>query len=169
MSNPPASFKRRLCALVYELLLLSSVSIVALLIPVPFTMYFGTQAWVQALAGICLLGAWAIYFRMAWLRKGQTLPMKVWRIRLENKYGHLISPAQAWWRFFWAVILFVAIPIGVYSIARVSAMDAYTATYLGLFWWILPLGFVFFNKDRQFLHDKISGTRLILEAKIITK
>ena len=165
MSNPTASLKRRLCALLYESLLLSSVSLVALMLPVPFTLHFGEQIWIQIMAAICLLIAWALYFRIAWLRKGQTLPMKVWRIRLENTKGNLLSPTQAWIRFFWAVIFFAVIPACVYSGARASHTEAHTAAYLAVLWWILPIGYVFFNKDRQFLHDKLSGTRLILEPK----
>lgn len=165
MPNPSASLKRRLCALLYECLLLSSVSLVALLLTAPFSYFFGTQIWIQVMAGICLLIAWALYFRIAWLRKGQTLPMKVWKIRLEDMHGNLLNPLQAWIRFIWAVIFFVVIPICVYSAARASNIEPHTASYLGMIWWILPLGYVFFNKDRQFLHDKLSGTRLVLESK----
>ena len=36
-----------------------------------------------------------------------------------------------------------------------------TAFSMALTWWILPWGFAFFNRDRQFLYDYLAGTRLV--------
>jgi uncharacterized RDD family membrane protein YckC len=72
----------------------------------------------------------AAYFLRCWLRGGQTLAMKAWRIRVVD-----ITPGKALLRFAYAVIL---VPTGL------SAL------------WI------FFDKDRQFLHDRLAGTRLVL-------
>ena len=69
----------------------------------------------------------ASYFLWCWLRGGQTLAMRAWRIRLVG-----VTPGKALLRFVLAVALFPA------SIA-----------------WAL------FDRDRQFLHDRIVGTRLV--------
>lgn len=71
----------------------------------------------------------AAYFLWCWLRGGQTLPMKAWRIRVVD-----ITPRRALLRFVLALAL---VPTGI-SIA-----------------WAL------FDRDRQFLHDRLAGTRLV--------
>lgn len=71
----------------------------------------------------------AAYFLWCWLRGGQTLPMKAWKIRLVD-----VSPQKALARFALALVL---VPTGI-SIA-----------------WAL------FDRERQFLHDRIAGTRLV--------
>ena len=74
-----------------------------------------------------LVGAvFAAYFLWCWLRGGQTLAMKAWRIRLVG-----VSPRRAVLRLLIAAAL---LPL---SIA-----------------WAL------FDRDGQFLHDRLSGTRL---------
>ena len=71
----------------------------------------------------------AAYFLRCWLRGGQTLAMKAWRIRLVD-----VTPRKAILRFLCAMIF---VPTG-----------------LSVLW-------VFFDGDRQFLHDRLAGTRLI--------
>lgn len=78
-----------------------------------------------------LLLVTASYFIWLWMR-GQTLAMKTWRIRVVNTTGGAISFQQALTRFVTATML-----LGVSQI------------------WGL------FDRDRQFLHDRLSGTRLV--------
>lgn len=70
------------------------------------------------------------YFLWSWLRSGQTVAMKAWKIRLVGA-----TPARALLRFFLALVL---VPTGISIV------------------WAL------FDRDRQFLHDRLAGTRLIL-------
>jgi len=72
----------------------------------------------------------AAYFLWSWLRGGQTLPMKAWKIRLVE-----VTPRKALLRFLLALLL---LPTG-----------------LSLVW-------AMFDRDRQFLHDRLAGTRLIV-------
>lgn len=76
-----------------------------------------------------ILVMFAAYFLWCWLRGGQTLPMKAWKIRLVD-----VSPPKALLRFALALVL---VPTGI-SVA-----------------WAL------FDPDRQFLHDRLAGTRLV--------
>jgi uncharacterized RDD family membrane protein YckC len=69
----------------------------------------------------------AAYFVWCWLRGGQTLAMRAWRIRLVN-----VTPGKAVLRFVLALAL---LPVSIL--------------------WAL------FDRDRQFLHDRLAGTRLI--------
>lgn len=73
--------------------------------------------------------AYGAYFQWCWLRGGQTLAMKAWKIRLVD-----VTPARALLRFFLALIL---VPTGV-----------------SILW-------SFFDRERQFLHDRLAGTRLV--------
>jgi len=81
-----------------------------------------------ALQGFILV-VFAGYFLWCWLRGGQTLPMKAWRIRLVE-----VTPRKALLRFGLALLF---VPTGV-----------------SLLW-------ALFDRDRQFLHDRMAGTRLV--------
>lgn len=69
----------------------------------------------------------AAYFLWCWLRGGQTLAMRAWRIRLID-----VTPKKAIARFALALLL---LPVSII--------------------WALV------DRDRQFLHDRLAGTRLI--------
>jgi len=73
---------------------------------------------------LVVLGA---YFLWCWLRGGQTLAMRAWRIRLVD-----VTPRKALVRFVLAAAL---LPLSIL--------------------WALV------DRDRQFLHDRLAGTRLI--------
>ncbi len=73
------------------------------------------------------------YYIRSWLRGGQTLAMKAWRIRVMD-----ITPRKALLRFLYALVL---VPTGI-----------------SILW-------AFFDRDRQFLHDRLAGTRLVLLPK----
>ncbi len=88
---------------------------------------------------IYLLGVIAAYFCWFWCKSGQTLAMKTWRIKLQNPDGQLLSIVQAPQRF---AVALLGIALGGLSI-----------------WWAL------FDRDHQFLHDRLLGTRLIEIAK----
>ena len=76
-----------------------------------------------------VLAMFAAYFLWSWLRGGQTLAMKAWKIRLVD-----VTPRTALLRFVLAVAL---MPTGI-----------------SILW-------AFFDRDRQFLHDRLAGTRLV--------
>ena len=75
-----------------------------------------------------------LYFSWCWLRGGQTLPMKTWKIRLQSANGAPVSSRQVVIR---------------YCVAWLSVLMAG-----GGFIWAV------FDRDRQFLHDRVAGTRI---------
>jgi uncharacterized RDD family membrane protein YckC len=81
-----------------------------------------------------LVAVFAGYFLWCWLRGGQTLAMKTWKIRLVAPGRDRVPSHTALLRF--ALALF-AVPTGI------------------------ALGWALFDRDRQFLHDRIAGTRLV--------
>jgi len=124
----------RIAAMIYESLLVTAVIFVAAL---PFLYLFGNAetGWRHQLFQLYLVGVLFAYFSAFWLRSGQTLAMKTWRIRLVNPDGAPLTFKQAVLRFFLALFGLLLAGAG--------------------FWWAL------FDRDRQFLHDRIVGTRLI--------
>lgn len=129
-----APFLVRIAAMIYESLLVTAVVFVAAL---PFLYLVGTAetGWMRHVFQLYLLGILFAYFSAFWLRSGQTLAMKTWRIRLVNADGGTLTFRQALLRFFLALLGLLLAGAG--------------------FWWAL------FDRDRQFLHDRIVGTRLI--------
>ena len=129
-----APFLVRIAAMIYESLLVTAVVFIAAL---PFLYLIGTaeSGWMRHVFQLYLLGVLFAYFSAFWLRSGQTLAMKTWRIRLVDRNGGRITLRQALLRFFLALFGLMLGGIG--------------------FWWALV------DRDRQFLHDRIAGTRLV--------
>jgi len=130
----PAPFLARIAAMIYESLLVTAVVFVAsfIIIPVVGEMH---APWQRHLFQVYIVGVLFAYFSAFWLRSGQTLAMKTWRIRLVNPNGAPLTLKQAALRFLLALSGLLLGGIG--------------------FWWALV------DRDQQFLHDRIVGTRLV--------
>ncbi len=127
------SLPRRLACNVYESLLLIAVLFVAAFPLAALTLQLPSELR-SPLLQIYLLGVAGLYFTLFW-RKGQTLAMKTWRIRLEAADGSLPSTRQVWLRF---------------------ALACLSLALLGVGWWT-----AWWREDGQFLQDHYAGTRLI--------
>ncbi len=90
-----------------------------------------THGFARAELQVFILAVLAAYFLWCWLRGGQTLAMRAWRIRLID-----VTPAKAIARFLIAAAL---LPLSIL--------------------WALV------DRDRQFLHDRLAGTRLVDAAR----
>jgi uncharacterized RDD family membrane protein YckC len=126
---------RRLASMLYESILLFAVAFFGTWL---FQFAAGTlviDGWRMTLLQAFLLALFAAYFLWCWLRSGQTLAMKTWRIRLVAKDGHgRLAPKAALLRFLYATLL--------------------VPTTIGLFWAMV-------DRDRQFLHDRLAGSLLV--------
>jgi uncharacterized RDD family membrane protein YckC len=106
-----------------------------------------------------LFAAIGIYFIMSWRIKGQTLPMKTWNIRLVDRDG--LTPALH--RLMLRYLLIWPIPLAAAAaILGASRLTGYSSTDLlivfapfTLFIW------TWLDRDGQFLHDRLLGTRLV--------
>ena len=131
------SIRRRLASMAYESLLLLGLLSVAFLLPhLALGMGFGIAlpGWALILHVFAVLGA---YFIWCWHRGGQTLAMQTWKIILSTPNGKQPSLARLALR---------------YALAWPSVI------YLGagLLW-------ALFDRDRQFLHDRLAGTRIVFK------
>jgi len=119
---------RRLASMLYEAVLLFAIAFFA-----GFAFHFFSGGaplddWRRLAHQLLLVAVFAAYFLWCWLRGGQTLAMKAWRIRLEGA-----TPRRALARFALAVVF---VPTGI-----------------SLLW-------ALFDRERQFLHDRLAGTAL---------
>lgn len=130
---PTAGLWRRVSAMLYEALLLLALWFIADYLFIALTHNLSSPYKKPLLQGY-LLGITAVYFCWFWLR-GQTLAMKTWRIRVVNREGAPLTLKQALLRFVLAMVL-----IPAFGISLVWAL---------------------FDRNRQFLHDRLAGTRLV--------
>ncbi|MDP3537718.1 MAG: RDD family protein [Azonexus sp.] len=136
-TSPPATIGRRLASMLYEGLVVFSILLIGFWIP---------QA---LLSGIGIVfnarGLWLhvfvllmLYFLWFWLNGGQTLPMKTWKLRIVNSDGSPPRPAQALLRY-------------------LAAWPSIVLFGLGIAWALI-------DRDKQFFHDRIAGTRIVSTA-----
>lgn len=156
---PVPGLGRRMASMLYEGMLLFAVAFLATWL---FQFAAGTvqvEGWRRGLLQAFLLAVFAAYFLWCWLRGGQTLAMKAWRIRLAAP-GHARVPARmALLRFVYAALL-----VGAFLLAIAAAFKhrdpwlafaTFAVSGIGLGWALV-------DRDRQFLHDRLAGTRLEL-------
>ncbi|HZS69332.1 MAG TPA: RDD family protein [Burkholderiales bacterium] len=123
------SLARRLASMLYEAFLVFAVAFFA-----TWVFFFAsggrdaTRGWLRMELQLFILVVLAAYFLWCWLRGGQTLAMRTWRIRLVD-----VTPGRAILRFVLALFL---LPLSIV--------------------WVLV------DRDRQFLHDRLAGTRLVI-------
>jgi uncharacterized RDD family membrane protein YckC len=130
-----AGLARRFLALVYETLLVTAVAFAGM---VPFVVITSgldpaVRHPLNQLYLVCLLG---LYFVWQWTHGGQTLAMKTWRLKLVTRQGGSIGMGVALRRY-------------ALALAGVLALGA------GFLW-------AFVDRERQFLHDRLSGTQIIV-------
>lgn len=132
-----ASRRRRLASLMYEMLLLAGV--LALLFMLPWLLIGMVTGFVPPgwLAWLHIVAAAGLYFLWYWRHLGQTLAMQTWRLRLvDAASGESPDINQCLRRYLlaWPSVCFLGV---------------------GLIWSL-------FDRDRQFLHDRLSGTCIVL-------
>lgn len=142
------SLLRRLAAMVYDTLLLAAVTILYGFIVVAINLAIqGAPATGEKLqwghtAPLVFIG-WVAsmvgFFCYFWRKAGQTLGMKTWRLQILTTNGQLPSYGQCLQRCLYALISFAC---------------------LGAGYWIM-----YADRDRQTLHDRLSGTRTYLLEK----
>jgi uncharacterized RDD family membrane protein YckC len=137
-SKSPSFFKRT-AAIIYELFLLIAVfSIVTFL----FILIFGdaTEGLNHFALQVILWFVGGMYFVFSWVRTGQTLAMKTWRIKLESMGGESLSLNRATLRY-------------VLATAGLMFFGA------GFIW-------ALFDREGLYLHDRLIGARLRLTDKV---
>ncbi|GKS69265.1 uncharacterized membrane protein YckC, RDD family [Nitrosomonas sp. PY1] len=129
----PKLWQRILC-LIYDFLLLLAIIFIASFIFVPLFSKMNSE-YFKPLYQFYLLTIMGLYFIWFWTHGGQTLAMQTWKLRLVGANGEGVTKKQAITRY-------------------LLALFVYPFFCIGIIW-------IFFDRDRQFLHDRIAGTRII--------
>jgi uncharacterized RDD family membrane protein YckC len=148
--------KRRFGSMVYESMLLFGVVFISgwlfsTVLQQRHALYLRhfLQDWLFVVIGI--------YFIWFWTHRGQTLAMKTWKIRLETREGKEVKLPRA---------------IGRYVLSWLWILPGLAlAWFVGAKTWVLILiptanillwGLTaYLDPKRQFLHDRLAGTRLV--------
>ncbi|MEQ1581614.1 MAG: RDD family protein [Steroidobacteraceae bacterium] len=144
IAAPAAGLLRRLGAMVYDALLVIAILMVATVLFLPFT---GGEAVSLEVAGPVLFyfyRVWLVvlivgFFGLFWTRRGQTLGMAAWRLRLVRDDGRKFTWADALKRLAAACLSWL--PVG-----------------LGFLWMLV-------DDNRLAWHDRLTHTRVVLEPK----
>ena len=138
-----ATLPRRLGALLYDGMLLLAVLMVATALFLPLT---GGEAidpqadpLLELLYRLTLVLLIVGFNGLFWTRRGQTLGMQSWRLRVEREDGRLLTWADTLRRLAWAVLSLA--PLG-----------------LGYLW-------IAIDPERRAWHDRLSGTRVVMLPK----
>jgi uncharacterized RDD family membrane protein YckC len=154
------SIRRRLAALVYECVLLFGVVFAAGL---AFSLALQQR---NGLTHHNLMAAWIIvvagvYFVGFWHKGGQTLPMKTWRLRVVGPHGTPPTLARAGLRYLAAWLWFLP-PLALHPLLNLTVPHTLALTAA---WFVMWAASACFVHDRQFLHDRIAGTRIVASAR----
>ncbi len=132
---------RRFAAMLYDSLLLSGVLLAAVtLATLPLGLLWGVELDpAHALFQLYLLAVIVLFFVYFWIRGGQTLGMRAWRLRVLRDDGAPLTLRDALLRLLYASFSWLALGAG--------------------FLWAL------FDQDGLTWHDRASRTRLVLLKK----
>ena len=134
MSIELPTLTRRLLCMLYEGLVVFSILLIGFLMPqIVFNAFGLVMGGRLLLLHIFLL--LMTYFVWCWVNGGQTLPMKTWKMRVANRDGGPLRPTQAILRY-------------------LAAWPSFLLGGIGIIW-------VLFDHDKQFLHDRIAGSRIV--------
>ena len=127
---------RRLVGMCYEMLLLSAVLALTLILPHVVLGAFAHRVATTPVLWVHLFLVLLVYCVWFWSNGGQTLAMKTWRIRLVTQAGLPVRPAQALLRY-------------------LLCWPGFALCGVGILWALI-------DRDKQFLHDRLAGTRLVV-------
>ncbi|WP_096087154.1 RDD family protein [Agaribacterium haliotis] len=141
-----AKLWKRLCATLYDSLILCAVSLLYFaLVTFIFTAVLGSEAkdFQPNAGGLIVQLGWLIsvlgFYCFFWLRVGQTVAMKAWRLKLKRADGKTLT-------------------LSTCLIRALAGFLGLAAFGLGWLWALI-------DKDGCCLHDRISNTRVVQLAK----
>ena len=170
---PVVGLGRRLAAMFYDFLLCTALLMVTTLVYKMVQMAIIGETRMRALTeagaldGDPLLSTVLLFmlfgfFAKFWTHGGQTLALKTWQLRLVTPQGGPIAPLRALLRYLTSWLWFIP-PLLLTWLAGWHDKGSITAAVLG--WMVLYAALTWVLPSRQFLHDVISGTRVIDNRK----
>lgn len=169
--SPSAGVFRRLGAMIYDCLPLFALLVAATLPFLPFVHgrvlvaeEVGLLAYIYRLVQLLVIGGFFLFF---WTRRGQTLGMLAWRLRLQRPDGTLVSWPIAVRRMLCVLLLWLPLLLGYWLVwrhwpDRTARIIANTLSLLPL---VLAYVWIWIDRDRLAWHDRWTGTRVIVLPK----
>ncbi len=152
-----ARLTRRLASLLYETILVAAILLAAAVI-----FYVASPGLIAGvlrhLLQFYLAAVLAAYFLWCWCRGGQTLPMKTWKLRLIDGRDRPPSTTRALVRLFFAALTIGTGVAGI-AVAWKRPLEPLGWTLIGV--GLSTIGWALFDRDGQFLHDRLAGTRIV--------
>jgi uncharacterized RDD family membrane protein YckC len=154
----PAGMLVRLAAMTYDaVLLFGVVFVVGYLLLAVMRWTYPLAAYQRHVLQAALLVAIGGYFVYSWVRGGQTVAMKAWRLHLVDARGQHPGWGRAILRYLLAWHLFLPGTLWFALFGGNPAIDA-AAIAGGFFVMLLPAAF---DGRRRLLHDRWTGTQVV--------
>lgn len=129
---------RRLASMLYESVLLIGVLAAAVVVPNLILALAGGIVLPRPVLRVYVFLILAAYFLWHWRGGGQTLAMRTWKLQIVTVSGAVPSLRQLALRY-------------------VLAWPSLTLVGIGVLWAIL-------DRDHQFLHDRLAGTKITFKS-----
>ena len=156
---PPrkVSLLRRLAAMTYEGLVVAAILLIASF-PFAGASTARLEGVTRHLFQAYLVLVLGLYFVWCWRRGGQTLPMKAWKLRVVDRHGAPLGTGRAILRYALAALALGSSAVAVIVLLRhpreLAAWIALAPGLATILWSVA-------DRDRQFLHDRLAGTKLV--------
>jgi len=134
---PAAGPVRRLAVMFYDLLLLLAILLVAIALALMFSR--GTFTYHNPFFRTFIFMLSFGFYTWFWLHGGQTLGMRTWRLRVQQRNGAPITVWQAVLRY-------------------MTAIPSLALGGIGFFWMLV-------DREKLTLYDRLSGTTLVVLPK----
>jgi uncharacterized RDD family membrane protein YckC len=154
------SLGRRMACFVYEATLLFGVALIPGILGAIFFAQTGQRHPLQSDTALRLyaLVMYGAYFVSLWSRRGQTLAMQTWRIRVVTAAGAPVSQARALARYVACCAAWFGPATLIASALHWPPARSLAAVAVGIAAWAL---LALLEPERQFWHDRLCGTRLV--------
>lgn len=155
---PAPSLRRRLACFVYEGVLLFGVVMTAGLLYSVLTQQRHALTGLHGMQ-LVIFAVLALYFGWFWSHGGQTVAMKTWHLRLLDRAGRPVAAWRALVRYLLSWLWFLPALALARSVGWHSGGAVAAALTIGV---LAYAGLSLFLPQRQYLHDRLSGTQLVL-------
>jgi len=157
-AHAPKLWRRLACGL-YEIVVLFGVGLIPGAVGALFVKFSHQTHPLQGQTSLRIFAfvIFGIYFIWCWSKKGQTLPMQTWHIRVLTSSGAPLSQRRALLRYLLSW-MWIAPAVAVSWLAGWSGAAALGSILVGS---LVYAGLALLHPQQQFWHDAWSGTRLV--------
>jgi uncharacterized RDD family membrane protein YckC len=157
---PTPSLARRMACFAYEATLLFGVALIPGVLGALFIAQTGQRHPLQSEAALRVyaLILYGVYFVWLWSRRGQTLAMQTWRIRIVTRAGERLTERRALARYVACCCVWFAPATLLAATLHWPPARSLAAVAVGIAVYAM---LALLEPDRQFWHDRLCGTRLV--------